>query len=95
MPRMGPGLRPRAREGRRLREVRARSRRGLARVGLGEAEVEDLDPAVGRQLDVGGLHIAVDDAFLVGFLERFRGLSRDPERVLDRDRPADARMVAT
>jgi len=37
----------------------------------------------------------VDDAFLVGFLERFRGLSRDPERVLDRDRPADARMVAT
>ena len=54
------------------------------RPGLGEAEVEDLDLAVRRQLDVGGLEVAVDDALLVGALERLGDLLRDrrsPRRV--------------
>ena len=61
-------LRPRARQRRRLRQVRARSCCGLARGRLGEAEVQDLHLAVGRQLDVGGLQVAVDDALRRGLL---------------------------
>ena len=56
--------------------------------GLGEAEVEDLHLAVRRDLHVGGLQVAVDDALLVRLLERLGDLPRDRERLVDRDRPA-------
>jgi len=39
------------------------------RPGLGETEVEDLYPAVGGDLDVGGLEVVVDDSLVVRFLE--------------------------
>ena len=42
--------------------------------GLGQAEVEDLDPPLGRDLDVGRLEVAVDHALGVGLLERLRHL---------------------
>ena len=67
----------RLRQRRRLRQVRRGARGRVPRVGLGQAEVEDLDLAVRRQLDVGGLEVAVDDALLVRFLERLRDLPRD------------------
>ncbi len=60
---------------------------------LGEPEVEHLDRAVGPDLDVGGLEIAVDDPGVVGGLERLGDLDRDGERLLDRDRPPGDHLV--
>jgi hypothetical protein len=45
------------------------------------AEVEDLHDAVRRDLDVGGLQIAMDDASLVRGIERIGDLARDGQRV--------------
>ena len=56
--------------------------------GLGEAEVGHLHLAVGRQLDVRGLQVAVDDAVLVGLLERLGDLLRDRDRLVHGDRAA-------
>ena len=78
----------RVRERGRLREVARRARRRVAGPGLGEAEVEHLDLAARRQLDVRGLEVAVDDPLLVGFLERLGHLPRDRERLVHGDRPA-------
>ena len=65
-----------------LREVRRR--RGSRRVHrLGETEVEHLHRAVGADLDVGRLQIAMDDALLVRRLERVGDLARDRQRVGD------------
>ena len=55
---------------------------------LREPEVEDLDGAVGSDLDVGRLEVAMDDALFVGCLQRVGDLARDGERVADRHRPA-------
>src|SRR5689334_22759331 len=46
--------------------------RGLG--GFGEAESEYLDDAFGGDFDVGGLEVAVDDAFFVGSFESFGNL---------------------
>ena len=76
-------------------------RRGVGDVGrqrivaerLGQAEVEDLDRAVPRQLDVRGLQVAVDDAVLVGVLEGLRDLLRDRQRFVDGDRALGDALV--
>jgi hypothetical protein len=77
---------------RRARECRGqigRTHGGHRRVqGLRKAEVEDLDRAVGRDFDVRGFQIAMDDATLVRRLEAFRDLSGDCDRFVDRDRTA-------
>ena len=61
---------------------------GAALEGLGQAEVEHLHLAVGRDLDVRGLEVAVDDALVVRGLERLGNLLRDAQRLDERDRPA-------
>jgi hypothetical protein len=55
---------------------------------LREPEVEHLHNAVGAQLDVRRLQIAVDDALLVRRLERLGNLPRDWQRFVERKRPA-------
>ena len=55
---------------------------------LGEAEVENLHGAVGPDLDVGGLEVAMDDALFVGRFQGVGDLSRDRQRLRDRHAPA-------
>ncbi len=82
--------------GRHRRRVHERRRAGEVRGGrgarrvhrLGEAEVEDLDLAVRRELDVPGLKVAVNDPLLVRRLERLGDLAGDGQGLLERDRPA-------
>jgi hypothetical protein len=62
--------------------------RRAAGVGLGEPEVEDLHDALRRDLDVGGLEIPVDDAFLVSGVERVGDLPGNRERVANGKRPS-------
>ena len=52
-----------------------------------QTEVEHLHRAVGADLDVRGLEIAVNDALLVRRFERVGNLPRDRERLVDRERP--------
>jgi hypothetical protein len=55
-------------------------RSGRGRIGhLGQAEVEHLHRAVGLDLDVGWLQIAMGDAFLVGFTQRVTYLPCDTQ----------------
>ena len=53
-----------------------------------EAEVEYLHPAVGGQLDVGGLEIAMTDSPRMSGLERIKHLLEDRQRLLRRERTA-------
>ncbi len=55
---------------------------------LGQTEVEHFYLAVRLQLHVGRLQVAVDDALLVRLLEPLCDLSRDRERLFERQRPA-------
>ena len=55
---------------------------------LGQAEVEDLDLTLRRDLDVGGLEIAMDDALRVCRIERVGNLAGQPHRLAHRHRPA-------
>ena len=77
------GLRAVADERRRQREVRLGTGR-LRIESLREAEVEDLDPPVRGDLDVGRLQVPVDDAAIVRRLERLGDLTRDLERLVER-----------
>ena len=77
--------RPRRERGR-VGEVRARCAGGIHR--LGQTEIEDLHRAVGGDLDVRRLEIAMDDPALVRVLERLGDLLRDRERLGERQRPA-------
>ena len=63
---------------RRLCQIRAG---GIAARRLRQAEVEDLDDAVGRDLDVGRFQIAVNDALLVRRFQRLGDLPRDRQRL--------------
>ena len=71
---------------RRLREV---GRRGSVR-GLRQAKVEDLRHSLRRDLDVGGLQIAVNDPFLVSDIESHGDLPRDAQRVANRQAATSA-----
>lgn len=53
--------------------------------GLRETEVEDLDLAVGREADIGGLEIAVDHAGFVRGFEAGGDLAADFERLVKRE----------
>ena len=59
---------------------------GIGRVlheGLGQAEVQDFDLAVRRQLDVGRLQVTMNDPALVRFLQGVRNLVGDVARLFD------------
>ena len=53
---------------------------------LRETEIQHLDRAVGADLDVGRLQIAMDDALLVRGFERLGDLLRDRQRLVERNR---------
>ena len=55
---------------------------------LGQPEVQHFHRAVGPQLDIRGLEIAMDDALLVRRFEGLCDLLRDRQRFVERDRPA-------
>ena len=74
-----PGLGAAAEHGRRIRGDRARLLRQHAR----EAEIENLDRAVGADLDVRGLQIAMDDAVFVRHFECRGDLFGDGERFVE------------
>ena len=65
--------------------VDRRARRPRA-LGLGQTEVEQLDRAARRDLDVGRLEIAVDDALVVRGFEAVGNLPGDLERLVERNR---------
>jgi hypothetical protein len=59
---------------------------------LGESEVEYLDDPVVAKLDVRGFEVPMDDAALVGRLQRIDELARDVERLLERQ-PSGGKAV--
>ena len=61
-------------DGWRIRNVFAR---WLVLKRLGQSEIEDLNFAIGSELDVGRLQVAVNDALLVRFFECKGDLPRD------------------
>jgi hypothetical protein len=63
-----------------MREVGRRSR---AR-GFRQAEVEDLRHTLRRDLDVGGLQVAVNDPLLVSHIETGGDLSRNTQSLANR-----------
>ena len=69
----------------RLREARCRS---VTRRGLREPEVQYLDNAVRRDLDVGRFEISVNDPLLMCRVKGTRDLSRDGQRIGHRNGPA-------
>src|SRR5262245_66324614 len=66
-----------------MRFARIRTRSGKI---LGETEVEDLDDTLGRDLDVCGFQIAVNDPVRVCRRERCCNLARNLQDFGDRDR---------
>ena len=81
---MTPSCVERGRQGGRLRRIAgAAARVGVQR--LGQAEVQHLDRALARELDVLRFQVAMDDAALVRRLERFGNLQRDRQRLFERN----------
>ena len=66
----------------------------LARQRFRQPEVEDFDLPLGSDLDIRRLEIAMDDAFPVRLLERFRDLLRKHDGLFDRDRTATETLGA-
>ena len=50
-----------------------------------QPEVQDLHPAFGRDLDIGGLDVTVNDALGVSGLQGFNDLGRIIECLVDRE----------
>jgi hypothetical protein len=69
-----------------------RGLRGIAEHLPGEAEVEDLRPALGREHDVLRLEVAVHHAFGVRRGKSFGDLPGDRARVANRERPIGERL---
>ena len=89
---LGRHVRGRADDHARLRLVRRHRRRLVGRrcqrcSRLGEPEVEHLDEAVGADLHVARLEIAMHDAALVGVVERLCNLPGDAGCLVKRKRP--------
>ena len=76
------------RVGRRAPRIRASDPRRASAATRGEAEVEDLDAAVGGEEDVLRLQVAMDDALLVRRGEAARDLDGDLDRLADGQRAA-------
>ena len=70
-------------KGRRIRRVPAA---GCRLRTSGQAKVQHLHDAIGPDLDVGRLQVAVDDAGVVRGFERQGDLMRDGQRLVGRDR---------
>ena len=68
-----------------MRERRAASVASVS-TAFARPKSSTLTRAVGRDLDVGGLQIAMDDAALVRGLERFGNLAGDRQRFVERQR---------
>ena len=62
--------------------------------GPGDPEVGDEGATVPGEEDVLGLDVAMDHALPVGVLERLRRLTRDADRVRDRERRVSAQALA-
>ena len=60
---------------------------GLDSKLFGEAKVEHFDDAVLRDLDIGGLEIAMDDTFLVCRVQRVGNLPGQTQSFSEKDRP--------
>ena len=75
--------RRRAHDGHRRRTRDVRRRGGVPRYGLCQAEVEHPDRSIRGDLDVGGLHVAMDDPALV------RGIERECQPTGDRRSPRE------
>jgi hypothetical protein len=55
-------------------------------IALAQAEVQHFHRAVGTHFDIGWLEVAVDDARLVGGVERVGDLPGECQRLIERDR---------
>ena len=84
-------------DGTNLRRVAGAARRAQRRdtdlrvIDFREPEVEDLDVSVGRDLDVAGLEITMDDAAIVRRLQSLGELTRDPATSSNAIGPAASR----
>ena len=63
---------------------RARVTLGLILKRFGEAKIQNLGRSVGRDLDICGLQVAVDDTFVVSRFEPLGDGGEKRDRVLDR-----------
>ena len=61
--------------------------------GFRQAEVQNLDDAFRRELDVGRLQVAVDDVLFVCGLDAIDQLPDDGERIIEVERPAQVLTV--
>ena len=68
-------------QGGRVRDIRVRCAGRIH--GLGEAEVENLDRAVGADLDVRGFEITMNDALFMRGFEDLGDLARDGQGLGD------------
>ena len=60
-------------------------RRRVRRERLGQAEVENFHATLGCDLDISGLQVAMDDAFIVRVLQSLGNLPRDGQSLIQRN----------
>jgi hypothetical protein len=69
--------------------VRVSPPRGVHATGNAEVEQLDATDVPAHEKEVGRLEVSVDDPELVGDLERRRDVAHEPQRVADRQGPAE------